>query len=277
MSIDKIKAGVSKLDVNNDLHWDKDGKPALGMTKAYAGVKTLTAAQLEEAMPGYTRDTARQALEGNKTSGTNGAEPEGAVQEVHGNDATDGNAGEPGATNVVSPPPLPPGAPVPPVAPAQPDGTKVTAPPIPHQPTVQVAESTEKKANDPAEIRHNEQQSFGSQTVLGEGSTDLGKSDERRELEERLAQIDAELTDLQRIRNETAVLLDAVIEKEAPFAESFGDANRQYLESQKRQLQARGEQMAALKAQGFDRKLFEKSLPSPAPIDRALKNRPRQG
>lgn len=251
MSAEKIKAGIAKLDVNNDVHWDKDGKPAVNIVKAYAGVKTLTAAQVEEAYPGYTRETAR---------GT--AAPAAPI----GNDATDGNAGEPGATNVVTPPAVAPGDPIPPVPPAPQDGTKMTAPPVVDPKPKEISPSTEKTAGNA--VPENPDRPVSSM--------DEGKSEERLELEDRLRRIDEQLTEIQLKRKDTQELLDALIEKETPQQESFGENNQRYLEAQNKLREEKGRRLQALREQGFNRKEFEKMLPGPAPIDRALSSRKRQ-
>lgn len=54
-----IAAALSKLDPSDDEHWTADGKPKMLALEAFFGRSDITRAQVEQAAPGYTRETAR--------------------------------------------------------------------------------------------------------------------------------------------------------------------------------------------------------------------------
>lgn len=56
-----IKAGLARLDVNDDTHWTKGGLPDVAKTRDFAKMDALTRDELETAVPGYNRTNAAAA------------------------------------------------------------------------------------------------------------------------------------------------------------------------------------------------------------------------
>lgn len=54
----EVKEALAKLDPTNSSHWTETGKPSLEAVKEIAGDKSITRAQLNEAAPTLTKDTA---------------------------------------------------------------------------------------------------------------------------------------------------------------------------------------------------------------------------
>jgi hypothetical protein len=56
---DKILAALAQLDPNNDSHWNTDGLPNTGTVQRIANDQTIKRGDLQNARPGFDRDTAR--------------------------------------------------------------------------------------------------------------------------------------------------------------------------------------------------------------------------
>ena len=56
---DKILAALSQLDPNNDSHWNTDGLPNTGTVQRIANDQTIKRGDLQNARPGFDRETAR--------------------------------------------------------------------------------------------------------------------------------------------------------------------------------------------------------------------------
>jgi hypothetical protein len=56
---DKILAALAQLDPNNDSHWNTDGLPNTGTIQRIANDQTIKRGDLQNARPGFDRDTAR--------------------------------------------------------------------------------------------------------------------------------------------------------------------------------------------------------------------------
>lgn len=57
--LDKLKAGIATLDVENDDHWTADGKPSISVMSQLTGVHTLKRKDLDENFPEATRNAAK--------------------------------------------------------------------------------------------------------------------------------------------------------------------------------------------------------------------------
>jgi hypothetical protein len=55
---DKILAALAQLDPNNDSHWNTDGLPNTGTVQRIANDQTIKRGDLQNARPGFDRDTA---------------------------------------------------------------------------------------------------------------------------------------------------------------------------------------------------------------------------
>lgn len=56
---DKILAALAQLDPNNDSHWNTDGLPNTGTVQRIANDQTIKRGDLQNARPGFDRETAR--------------------------------------------------------------------------------------------------------------------------------------------------------------------------------------------------------------------------
>lgn len=57
---DRIREAVNTLDATNDEHWTADGRPRMDAVERAFGSAGITRADVEAAVPGYTRDTAAE-------------------------------------------------------------------------------------------------------------------------------------------------------------------------------------------------------------------------
>lgn len=57
---EQIAQAVISLDADNDEHWTKSGLPAMGEVEKLVGDTSIVRAQVDEAMPGYTRGVAKK-------------------------------------------------------------------------------------------------------------------------------------------------------------------------------------------------------------------------
>jgi uncharacterized protein (UPF0335 family) len=64
MDTQAILKAVDKLDVNDDNHWTTDGLPKMEVMQNLSGVKELTRAQMNEAVPNLSRDAMKAAQGG---------------------------------------------------------------------------------------------------------------------------------------------------------------------------------------------------------------------
>lgn len=68
--MDTIQAAVTSLNVDDDSQWTEDGLPVLEIIQEKSGIADLTREQLNEAAPGFTRETFRAFLDSDSTAPT---------------------------------------------------------------------------------------------------------------------------------------------------------------------------------------------------------------
>lgn len=61
---EKLKQAVLSLNVNNDEHWTRSGKPVMEAIQAVYGSADVTRKDVEEVLPGYTREKAKEVQNG---------------------------------------------------------------------------------------------------------------------------------------------------------------------------------------------------------------------
>lgn len=149
------------------------------------------------------------------------------------------------------PAPVPPAPPVPAAPPAE-------APAAPAAPVVQAAASAPEQAPEKPKAPAAEQ-------------------DERKKLEARIEKLDLAMDKLRKERAELQDELDAVIRKQTDDkAESFSVINQQYQQSQQAEREARADKLKQLQDLGVTQEMLSAVFPKGAPIDMAMRNRPRR-
>lgn len=78
MSVDKIVGALRRLDPENADHWTDDGAPRVGVVAGLANMQ-LKRKDLSDALPGFSREAAKQDAEAVKTAKATAAETEGAA------------------------------------------------------------------------------------------------------------------------------------------------------------------------------------------------------
>lgn len=208
MSNEKIREALAQLKPDTDMHWTKEGEPALSFVNVLAKGK-FSRDEVSAAWPGFSRTNLN---------------PEAQAQ----------------ASETAPVPPAPPAPPVPPVAP--PVQAAPPAPPAAEKPKAPEVEQ-----------------------------------DKRKKLEARIEKLDVAMDKLRKERGEVQEELDEVIREQAQDkSESFSSINEQYQKSQQADREARAEKLKALQELGVTQNMLSAVFPKGAPIDAALRNRPRR-
>lgn len=234
---DKIVAALKTLDVENDQHWTSDGAPRIDTLKILVGNPGLSREDVNAALPGFSRSTAKTFAE----TGTSGAAP--AQTPAPGAPAV---ATQPGAATATATPQEPA-----PAAPEQGDGLG-ELPNLNDEPLSEAPEAKRGRYSympDASQMDIEEAREYLSQLIEARSQIQQAIP----EVQNRLASLEAE----QARQDETQV---------SPV--------QAYLASQVRLGQERAELRRTVEQSGMDLKELSLRLKG-APIDEALNSRPR--
>lgn len=267
MSAEKIRHALSKLDPNQDVHWTKEGEPAVNFVNIFSGTKSQRE-DINRAWPGFARGNALERVKAGYTEPVDQTEAQqegGSVPPLPGAPAP---SGEVPNTTITSDPANPPAV--------------QDNPPNPDPVRAQDAEGAPAGETIPPDLPPEAQDQDLKAEPVGEVkesvvNTDVAadSNDELAQLEDELRRIDDYVDQANARKRELQARMDVIYESRNSAAAAFHETNANYLESQKRLLEERAQRHRAIQDAGLTPEKLMQLLPTVSPIDKALATKKR--